>query len=460
MKFGIFREDAELLAPLWLKSCALLSLLSTAALYVSLPIQHSMALRNILLLLSFISGIVLISRSGTFRVIIFSRPIALLMLLLGWVTFHAAFLSGNGGDAWEELWGQWYKPYMAMVGGLGCALCASYMRKVVFDGLLVGVLLALPLWFVVHSLVYFKNTGWVLNPATISGLFYQNTIFAHKLAFLPFVEIMAAFSFYRLLVYNKVGAKLAFLIWLIPVAISYYIALITDTKNSLFLLSLMSGVLIVLVFYRRAPRSVSWLHMGLAIIMVIVAVGGIYGSLKTSSQWASVSYDAKVAFDIDGIRNWENRDKYGLPRNTQNEEVSESTYLRIAYAVAGVREIAQHPLGYGVTRHAFERLVQQRNPEAKIANSHSGYIDLVASVGIPALILLLAAEIALIKQAYKSIQEHSYMIWILGMIMLHWVVDPLSRDQHVYALFLLMGYFSITVAQQKGAESFGNLRDR
>jgi hypothetical protein len=283
-------------------------------------------------------------------------------------------------------------------------------------------------------------------------------LFVHKLGFVPFVEILAAFALARLSVHAKTGTKTKIVIWLIPIVASYYIALITDTKNTLLLLTLMSGVFIAGVLYRRPQSSNSRLHMALVIIMATVTVAGIYGSLKKSSQWASFAHDAKVAIDIDGIRNWENRSKYGLPNNARNEEVSESTYLRVAYAVAGVREIAEHPLGYGVTRHAFERLVQLRNPEASIANSHSGYIDLVASVGIPALILLLAAEIALIKQAYKNIAEHNHMIWILSLIMLHWAIDPLSRDQHVYALFLLMGYFSIAVRQKKGKDAIGNLR--
>lgn len=448
---GFITNQSRAGVPFWLKLCAALSLLSTAALYISLPVPHSMALRNLLLLLSLASGVVVIANSGRAKEIFRSRPLHLLILLLSWVVFHAAFLSADRMEAWQELWGQWGKPYLALVGGVGCVLSAGYFRRGTFAVIAVCALVAQPLLFAEKILVFAMKWGVL----TANYLW----IYVHKLGFLPFVEIMAAFALSRLALMMNRGLRWEAVFWLVLLLASFFIAVFTTTRNTLLLLSVMTMLMIFNVLYRKPAAGKRW-QLGLGAGMLLMVIAGMFGSLKSNTHWTQILADAKVAMQIDEYRNWQNRTKYGLPMNEQGQPVSESNYLRVAYAMAGLREIAEHPLGYGVSRHAFERLVQQKNPEASIANSHSGYIDLVTSVGMPALILLLVAVVMLVRQAHATLGSNNYVIWILGIIMLHWAIDPLSRDQHVYALFLLCGIFVMTTHNQSGVATDGNLRDR
>ncbi len=449
---GILPNEIKAIVPFWLKLCAGLSLLSTAALYISLPVPHSMALRNLLLLLSLASGIVVIANSGRAKEILHSRPLHLLALLLGWVVFHAAFLSADNVDAWQELWGQWCKPYLALVAGVGCVLSAEYFRPRTFAVVAVCALVAQPLLFAEKILAFAIKWGVL----TANYLW----IYVHKLGFLPFVEIMAAFALSRLALMMNQRLKWGVAFWLLLLIASFFIAVFTTTRNTLLLLSVMSLLMLANVLYRKPAAAGKRWHLGLGVAMLLMVVAGMSGSLKSNMHWTQLIADAKVAVQIDEYRNWQNRTKYGLPMNELGQPVSESNYLRFAYAMAGLREIAEHPLGYGVSRHAFERLVQQKNPEASIANSHSGYIDLVAAVGVPALIMLLVAEVMLIRQAHATLGANNYVIWILGVIMLHWAIDPLSRDQHVYALFLLCGIFAMTTLNRSEVVTDGDLRDR
>lgn len=116
--------------------------------------------------------------------------------------------------------------------------------------------------------------------------------------------------------------------------------------------------------------------------------------------------------------------------------------MRLAYATAGVEMVLEHPLGYGVTRRAFERLVQQKYPDESIAiaNSHNGYLDMVCAVGFPALLLLAMVIVSVYRQLHKSSSEWARpAAWMIGIITLHWAIDPISRDHYIETYFFMIG---------------------
>jgi len=409
------------------------SVLTTAAIFIILPVPETMALINGLLLISLISAAILILNCPD-KKSIFDRPAILLFFaLFGWVIFHATFISENGNEAWRELWTQWAKPFIAMICGIGCALSYPHIKGQKFKFILLFALLFQPVLFLIDSLIHSFQIGKIV----------QNYwgVFDHKMSLTFFSQLMVAFAASRL---NKQNNNLIWIqiVWVLIIALGFYVAAITDSVNSTIILILIcTALLISKLASRKIKFSVA--QSLIAIVIASIVTISLANSLQTNAKWRHISTDAKVAFDIEHYPNWQNTGALGIPLNNLNQPVNHSDYLRIAYARAGVEAIIEHPLGYGISRHAFERLVQKKYPDARIANSHNAYIDLTTAIGVPGLILLIAAILALFKQAKQSAHWGGITRWMIGSMMVYWLIDPVSRDHYFYALLLLIGLFSV-----------------
>jgi hypothetical protein len=223
------------------------------------------------------------------------------------------------------------------------------------------------------------------------------------------------------------------------------VTIFSDSLNGKLLLGicvLLTCSLLIRQYWIKNLRSTI-----IAMVTLLIAVS-FYAATHSSDIAARLQnfvMNTKVAANIDENTNWRNFRKNDWPANVQDDYVKASYYLRIAYATAGLKIIFEHPWGYGVTRHAFERQVQKKYPDVDvaIANSHNGYIDLVCSVGFPALILLVLAIISVYQQLNKSNSEWKYpAAWIIGIIMLHWAIDPISRDHYFETFLFIIGLFA------------------
>lgn len=412
-----------------------ISLLAAAGLYFVWPLPHTMALRYLLLLIVAITGIILCARDTDYKKIIKQPWLLGFAALLGWVVIHAAFLSSNGIEAWHELSGEWFKAYLAVLGGIGVALASRSLKDSTFKLCFAIVLAAQPILFLILSATKSIQQGQLA--------FDYWGLVDHKMSLAFFSHLMVAFACAKLLDTAKSTLNAGALNWLFLIALGFYIAIMTSTRNSLIILSILCVMTSALLAHRASRNIPKIARAGLLTVIMAVMLSGIVFSFKTNTNWHSFVSDAKIAVQIDTYPNWINREKYGLPKNEQGVGVSDSNYARIAFIVAGIETTLQHPLGYGVTRHAFERLVRIEHPDANIANSHNGYIDLVASVGFPALILLVTGVALALKQIRASGSDWAKpATWMLAVIMLHWMLDPISREHYLEAFLFLIGLFS------------------
>ena len=423
------------------------SLWSTAVLYFIWPLPHTMALRNLLLAIVAVAGIILCLAHAEYKKVVDAPWLYLFIALLGWVVFHATFISSNGAEAWVELFGQWIKAYLAMLGGIGCALASQSIKKPTFKFYFMVTLVAQPVLFLLFSIIESIRQGHFLLLSLTEGFqkghFVEGYfgLFDHKMSLAFFSHVMVAFACAKLLNVSKPRISIDTLIWFLAVVLGFYIAIVSSSRNSTALLALLCTTMAVMLLYQLRLKIAGFISVGVVIVAMLWA--GTYFSLTTNTGWKNLVGDAKVAVNINTHPNWINIKKYGLPKNEKGDEVSESNYLRIAYGVAGFEKILQHPLGYGVTRHALERLVQIDHPDAKITSSHNGYFDLVLAVGLPALILLVMGVYSVLKQLRNSKSEWAIpATWIIGTIMLHWMIDPVSRDHYFEAFLFIIGLFA------------------
>ncbi|MES1981394.1 MAG: O-antigen ligase family protein [Pseudomonadota bacterium] len=423
-----------------------ISLLMAAVLYFVWPLPHTMALRYLLLIVTASAGtIIYLSHAKPLKTI--QEPWFLFFVaLLCWGIFHAAFLSSNGAEAWSELRGEWFKAYLAMFGGIGCALASRNIKESTFNFFFIVVLVAQPVLFLLLGAIKSLQQGHM-------ALNYWGLV-DHKMSLAFFSHLMVSFSCAKLLDAMKFPINVSTYMWLFFIALGFYIAVTTNTRNSIVLLSILCAMTAMFIIYRTRLNAPMITRAGLLTVLTVAIVSGVFFSSKTNGSWRNFGSDIKIAMQTEAYPNWINRAKYGLPKNENGVEVSDSNYARIAFAVAGLEMVLQHPLGYGITRHAFENLVKIEHPDADIANSHNGYIDFVASVGFPGLILLLGGVFFALKQIRESSSVWSRpAIWIITTIMFNWVLDPVSREHYFETLLFMVGLFSTLSLQTSQAKS-------
>ncbi len=412
------------------------SLLICALLYFIWPTTHTIALRKLFLILGAVAGLVLLVRSENRHAILKSSWVKYLALLLAWVVFHAAFLSQNGAEAWGELLGQWLPPYLALVAGMGLGLASQSINPSVFRFYLIAVLAAPSVAYLLLTLVIRMKSGYFAI-----GYWGMSD---HKMSLVFYADLLAALSCAKLVAAFKADAKsIKRYMWLLPVALALYVAKLSDSLNGILLLSVSVLLTVGMLVYHFRAKVSRTIVMTAVILSVAVSLYAVSVSSNITTRWQNLVSNTRVAVNIDAYPNWTNFSRLGLPKNEQGEQVPESSYLRIAYARAGFRTVLEHPWGYGVTRHAFERLVQQKYPDVAIANSHNGYIDLVCAVGFPALLLLALVLVSVFRQLRKSSSEWAHpAVWMLGIVALHWAIDPISRDHYFETYLFIIGLFA------------------
>jgi hypothetical protein len=435
------------------------SLFFCAVLYLIWPVAHTIALRKLLLVISAGVGIVLWIRSVDRYAILKSPWLIFLGLLLAWVVFHAGFISQNGAEAWREILGQWLPPYLAVLAGIGLALAGRSIDPSMFKTYLLVVMAAQPVLFLIISLYKSIQLGHLAIGFMIVSL---GTDLKTSLTFSS--DMLAALACAKFLdSFNSDTQNRKRYLWLLPIVLAMFVAIFSQSLNSILLISACIILMVVLLGFKL---KIGLTRSRSAALMLITAIS-IYAASSIPSVatgWKSMVSNSKVALNTETYKYWINYQKYGYPTNEMNEPIPESFYLRVAYASAGLRAVLEHPWGYGVTRHAFERLIQQEfNYKVYIANAHNGYLNLSCSVGIPGLLLFVLAIIAIFRQLKESSSELAHpAAWMIGIYVIHWSFDALERD-HFFESYLFVIALLLTLTLHKtdnrkliGKKKFGS----
>lgn len=422
-------------------------LLLNAVLFLVWPLAHTIALRKFLLLLAGIAGVVLLVKSKK-RTEILTQPwLILLGMLFAWVVFHAAFISQNGNEAWREFLGQWVPVYIAILAGIGTGLAGSKVDEKWFAWLLLGCALALPGFYLIENLIKWMQVGYLPIGYMLPG--EPNDVRAGtdlKMSLTFSLEMLVSFSCVKLLEYWKRTGKFTLRsVWVLPLVLALAVASISLIKNFMLLLALNVALTLLVQGLRSGILNMQRMLLGIVGLVLLSAL--VVNSSDTIHKfWQRSVSDTRIAWDIDHYQNWKNFVKFGLPQNEYGEILSETYYLRLAYAHAGFRDALERPWGYGVSRKAMEKIEQQKDSEVSLANAHNGYLNLSCAVGLPALILFAMAMTTIFRELKRSSSKWATpAIWMTGFYLLHWALDPLERD-HFFEMFMYVTALMLTMA--------------
>ena len=179
------------------------------------------------------------------------------------------------------------------------------------------------------------------------------------------------------------------------------------------------------------------------IFFILVAVGLFWFTakhIKNNPGWGSLFEDMAISAQIDTHNTWKGTGA-NLPLRKDGTPVAGNTYERVAYATLGMRLIALNTLGNGSLR-SFGEDVKKIEPNYKNhPYTHSAWIDLGLSFGLPGLLFLPIAFIILLVCAALNpqIRFRASIITMAIAILILYLVGEYAFGHSVEILFYLAG---------------------
>jgi uncharacterized protein YacL len=181
-----------------------------------------------------------------------------------------------------------------------------------------------------------------------------------------------------------------------------------------------------------------------SLIAFILVVMGLFWftakHIKNNPGWGSLFEDMAISAQIDTHHHWKGTG-VALPLRKDGTPVAGNTYERVAFATLGARLIALNPLGNGSLR-SFREDVKKIEPNYRNhPYTHSAWIDLGLSFGLPGLLFLPIALAALLLCAVinPQIRFRATIITTAIAILILYLVGEYAFQHGVEMLFYLAG---------------------
>jgi hypothetical protein len=224
----------------------------------------------------------------------------------------------------------------------------------------------------------------------------------------------------------------------------YSYVFIYDTRNGLGLTAILFiGLIFSLslrvgwqVIQQGVTRDLRFVALTIAILTIFAGIFA-YQQLQHNQGWVTLIEDAKIAVQTDKYSEWQTSNSTGVyPKSESGRVVVGNNYERVAWAVAGLTLVQQNPLGVGVLHKPFNILLQKDFPGATPAATHSGWIDLALSFGLPGLLLIWGIIISVFYLGISSDGPFKVTIPIMAsMIFLLYLVGELNGKHSIEILF-------------------------
>jgi hypothetical protein len=377
-------------------------------------------------------------------------PIALILLLLVWVSIHLWFIGVDYTMQYAEYTKIWKKIAISLpfALGLGIGLLSNstdaaktkiYWR-ILFIGFLSPTLIYLfKYWITLNA----GRWGLALSPFLLRSNDINHPFGIHKVGYVFFCLPAVALAVGCLQNLIRSGSKnvLAYLIYLSVLPITLFNFQVEDTRNG-FAYTLILVILGLFGLWLSKSRQFMLRKLKLtALLFVVISYVGYLG-FKDDARWNTFVPDAKVAVQVDQFDHWKycGAVPHGYPVNELGKTVTQSNYERIAWAVVALRLIRDNPLGYGVMDLSFAYLGKLQWPEAEcLHQSHSAWLDFALGYGIPGVLLLLLAAILAWVYSKNTPQPWADIgRWGLGSMMLLLITTEISSEVFINALIFLI----------------------
>jgi hypothetical protein len=411
-------------------------------------LPETILIRHLCLFIGAAIGLYIIVRNLGLFLTRNALPIWMLVALFAWVIFHLSFLSSDFDAQWLEFGTIWKRSAVGLIFacGLGLALNgqlisspkdAQVSKKILFVG------------FALPTLIYWIKFGMgilvarfgIEAPELMLLQPEATKYFVHKSAYVFFCLPLYAISLgclYEVYVRGNLLSSYA-MIYLICIAAVLLNFIVEKDRNgeiyAFFLTLCFCGLIL-----KDQMRSFSYQKIFLGCLITAIPVIGALYQFRNNSQWNSIVSDARIAVQIDQYNNWQDQATLKPPKDEEGRQISGTNYERIAWGTAALRLIKQNPLGFGLVERSFGRLGKDVWPEAKLHQSHSGWLDFTLGLGLPGIFLLLGASAI---AWYQSLSGSSFAQiiggWALASLLLSMFTTELSQKVYIDGLIFMIG---------------------
>ena len=416
------------------------------------PIEHTIALRYVLGGL-FLVTTVLWAWPHRYELSTWlqSRPVSLACLFLAsltlWFVAQGLWITPEAHWVWQELRGQWIKDLsfwvLGLIMGVGCLHQNFSVGRMWLFAMLFG-LAGIVLWNVFACLWLWLSTNQIPLMHSVTGARATDSYVNNMLLAFLVGDLLARDHAQK------------FLPWGRAVSIALVVFCVINTafigaRNGWIGLGMLtfSGVI---VHYINGWQKVGKKALIFLPVLLVLLAAGAWTSWKTDPRWNSLKETLPVAWDIDTNKAWLNVEKYPYPTLPNGQVADASNYERPAWIHAGLRLIANRPLGAGFSRHAFGHELARVYPESDPGtggHSHSGMIDFAVAAGIPGVVLWMSFILTLI--AFGGIAYFRYgevaglvLVFLTSGFFGRSFLDSSMRD-HMLEQFLFVTAFLLPV---------------
>ena len=374
------------------------------------------------------------------------EPFGVFAMFIAWCLVVSFTMSPDLRASLSELRAQWLAPTLILLAGYGLALrygAGNVIVRVAFLGAVLHAfmhLVSFPVFIAYGGSFPYPDFPGISNHR--ANVTYTSAIALSMLVADAFARAGGGRGFLGI---DGRWTVAAFVLLLAS-------SVLATTRNGLIIFGLLTAVGFVLLAMRmRASASrAAWATL---LACAVIALAGTFAGLRAEPRWSSFMETLPVAWDTAGHREWlwGEHNLSHLPKTASGAPVEPSAYYRIAYLREGGHLMLENPLGNGVGRDAFRYAIQAKYGMAGMSHSHSGFVDLGASVGIPGLVLFVAFLGALALYAMRATGcagsgLHLALALVVATYAARTALDSTLRDHVVQQFMLFAGLIMGTIA--------------
>ena len=430
-----------------------------AALWSITSLPHTLGIQYACLVMGAILGLYVVKKNSKAFANRSYIPLLLIGFLFLWLIFHLFFIGQNYKLQLQELGVIWKRAFLGSLFavGLGISVVNSENTRINWSILLVGLAFPTVIFYVKYFSAFVLPLLGLDVPPWLVLYREPAEFYVPKISYVFFCIPCLAVSIGVIVsdLENKSLHLKSFALLTLLVVSILGLFYLENIKNGIAYGALIIGfgILKILMMKRTHILPKLLILLSCAVILVVFSVKNI----EQNESWRSFYSDLKVALSIDPFDPQGYILSGNYPINERGVEVQPANYARFTWGIAAIHLIRDNPLGYGVAHSSFGHLVKQRFPETSLAQSHSGWLDMILGLGIPGAGLVLLASILAIKNAMDlSPPWKNFGVWFLGSMVLLWITTEVSQKNYLNTfiwMIVLVASLSIGMATQSKAIS-------
>lgn len=358
------------------------------------PVPHTIALRNLWLLIGLLS--LALHWRVTLRTLSVLRQRAtwlgvsawILGALTLWIVIHALLIAPQPTISLDRVRADWLMPLLMLA--VGAIIAMRTENGDALRGLVIALAFHILLVATFQCWQWLTLGHWPVGVMPFAERDYQSTLNGFLMALLLADRL-------SLLVADNAPLKISTgLAWSLLIFALGADVLLKARNGTAINITLLIVAVVILISESQSRKR--WGSR----IALAVGIAGLLGGLSVSNdnRWQGFGESIVIGIESNSFF-WMSANPDELPSTPSGNPLEQSAYARAAWARQAVEAIARNPLGVGYGHDAFGRAIEEKYGHIGLGSSHSSWLDIALGIGIPGLLLFLAVGITTVAAGWR-----------------------------------------------------------